>query len=683
MSEDVRTGRGRTVAIAAWIVVPILLLAALLVMTLRNTGKPKDDPKDHRGKLTTQENTLVTVRDTLARRVDLATCRAVVSQLNAHLQRAGAEHAVPALAPAAARRLKEQLGLDDGDLAELTSPTFTPLDAFHLESCFLLRDAARSLELVAPAGRGGKPVKLSPLERAVLAFDWTVREVRLVLPLDPTPVPPDFALRRGTGTVLERSLVFLSLLEQFGADEDRSAGLQGCLLFVPGENKAPVLWACGVVSAAEPGTMYLFDPRLGLPLPGPQGKGVATLAQARSEPAVLDQLGEGKLAYDVTAARAKSATAAVFVPLTALAPRMRLLQDRLLRDRAWQEQTLPPPVRVRLAENAPGALTSIQKAVQAAGGKDDDVQYWRGAKILRGFVPKEEGGASMPVKFELRRLRGFLPENDPTTSQMPRRQLHQFAAVPWENFPPAFRSPEQFNPQSGLGRELRLRYATPFLRNLLETSSPRDLMLRGQFRDATPSLVLEQEQWQNARLRRQEAEAQGNQQKIVQGVQQWLERAFEIFAAEARGEDVREQKATLWVRRGKDDPFDVFFNGAIAELRVGELTYQLGLCKHEEAIRLQVRLDLADRAGVRQQSDVDKARVAWEQADAWWKQCLQDPRCPGPDEARRLHGEALLHLGKRDEAARVWRSDLTGLPDLSKLARLWLARRASASTEAN
>jgi hypothetical protein len=681
MSEEVQTGQGRKLVIAAWIVVPALLLASLMAMTLRNTGTPTGPPKNgDPTKPRTQENTLAAVRDTLARRADLATCRTVVSQLNTHLQHN--RDAIPALSADAAQKLKKQLGLDDGDLAELTANTFTALDAFHLESCFLLRDAARSLELAAPSVRGGKEVKQSPLDRAVLAFEWTVREVHLAPLIDPMPVPPDFALRRGSGTPLERALVFLALLEQFGLEQDNSAALQGCLLFVPDDKNTTQLWACGVVSAAEPERLYLFDPRLGLPLPGPGGKGVATLDEARKDPGVLGQLKIDKLVYDVTAERAQKATAGLFVPLTALAPRMRLLQDRWLRDRFWKEQALPSPVRVRLAEDDPGAIDSIRKAVAASGGKSEDVSYWSdGAKILRAFLPKEEGGAASADRdLDLRMLRGFVPQDSgPVRARMPRRQLHQFAAVPWDNLlPPRFRDPNEFSFQSGLGKILRFTYAGPFLRDLMDVGSPRDQLLRGQFGKATPELVVEQQRWQQARERAGEA----NADEVGKGVQAWVNHAFAVFAAAGNaGPDQNQINALFRWRPGS--PMDVFVNGSIARLRVPEVTYQLGLCKHEQAVRLQARLSLAQRAGVRREDDASKAQEAWKQAEYWWKQYLDDPTRPPPADARRLHGEALLHLDRRDEAVKAWR-ELAGIDDdLQKLARLWLAQQANARPEAN
>src|SRR5438046_136687 len=63
MSEEVSTGRGRTMVIAAWVVVPVLLLAALLAMTLRNRGTSNGTTKNGTTRTTTtQEIPLATVR---------------------------------------------------------------------------------------------------------------------------------------------------------------------------------------------------------------------------------------------------------------------------------------------------------------------------------------------------------------------------------------------------------------------------------------------------------------------------------------------------------------------------------------------------------------------------------------------------------------------------------------------
>ena len=160
-------------------------------------------------------------------------------------------------------------------MAEVSAESYTLLDGWHLDGAFLLHDAAT--HALEPEEVGGDLPAPSPLERATAAFAWAVREVRLA---EPTPIgltPPQFALRRASGTPLERALVYLDLLDQLGAADDEAAAkpgqtetppFLGCLVFCRDKPAdAPRLWACGVVLNGGP-DVYLFDPRLGLPLPG-------------------------------------------------------------------------------------------------------------------------------------------------------------------------------------------------------------------------------------------------------------------------------------------------------------------------------------------------------------------------------------------------------------------------------
>jgi hypothetical protein len=101
------------------------------------------------------------------------------------------------------------------------------------------------------------------------------------------------------------------------------------------------------------GVPYLYDARIGLPVPGPEGRGVATLEQAATDPAVLDQLALGGRPYTLTQADLAAAgklTIGIDSTLGLLSPRMRQLQlnltgrDRMVlfrdpaeQDAAWAE----------------------------------------------------------------------------------------------------------------------------------------------------------------------------------------------------------------------------------------------------------------------------------------------------------------------------------------------------------
>lgn len=137
------------------------------------------------------------------------------------------------------------------------------------------------------------------LETTLKLFDWTVCNVgmdgeakdieKLVsnpeLPLnDGAPVYrklPWQTMMFGRGDGWERGRVFTQLCF--------SQGIDAVVLALPSvtgatENAALRLWCIGVPIGEE---ILLFEPRWGLPIPSSSGNGIATLAQAKSDPAVL------------------------------------------------------------------------------------------------------------------------------------------------------------------------------------------------------------------------------------------------------------------------------------------------------------------------------------------------------------------------------------------------------------
>jgi hypothetical protein len=137
------------------------------------------------------------------------------------------------------------------------------------------------------------------LETVMKLFDWTIRNVavegspeaseRLLsnpdLPLsDDAPIYrqlPWQTLMFGRGDAWERGRLFTQLCF--------SQGVDCVVLALPGlsggsENSALRLWCIGVPIGQD---LYLFEPNWGLPLPAPNGPGVATLRMAKSDPNVL------------------------------------------------------------------------------------------------------------------------------------------------------------------------------------------------------------------------------------------------------------------------------------------------------------------------------------------------------------------------------------------------------------
>ncbi|RUL86868.1 tetratricopeptide repeat protein [Tautonia sociabilis] len=232
------------------------------------------------------------------------------------------------LTDAARSYLTEQLADSPFQVKEFEDRQFGLKDARHIEDCLLYHNIAARV-----AGGG------TTLDRVRRLFDWTVRHVQLVPPegpypdvlieqgIKPVPTRPYDVLVRGFASEIpgdawaERSWVFLALCRQIGVD----AAMIG--YDVEGR-ETPYYWLC---AALVDGTPYLFDTRIGLEIPSPDGQGVATLEQAANDPSLLDglDLASPPIPYETEAA--DLGTIRVFLDSSRgyFAPKMRLLQNDL------------------------------------------------------------------------------------------------------------------------------------------------------------------------------------------------------------------------------------------------------------------------------------------------------------------------------------------------------------------
>jgi hypothetical protein len=616
----------------------------------------------------TAEDPLKAGQAALARDTDVNACRNALQEFNVHLARPGSPRPSP-LTDEERGRLQKLFALDKDELAEVESPTFTTLDGRYLEECYLLRDAVRVFdpgEVQVP----GQTSPLTPLDRAAAAFAWVVRQVRLEAPsrarllyLKGASDPPAFVLRRGSGTPLERAFTFLALLRQLGAPGE----FQGCLVLLPNSEGGPSLWACGVLAGNSTDT-YLFDPGLGLPLPGKDGKGVATLSQVRKDPSLLDQLqGDGKR-YEVTAEKVKTAEVYQVCPLSALAPRMRLLSKDLLGTAAH----LFP------AADGPAENDRLSAAFQAAGGKDGPVPVWKeGTGLLRRFLPSEEGGSDRQFPFNPGDLPGYSPREEAVRVPMglTRMILYGFELVPWTALPEECRS---LPPNLDLGQRVRGFFSRPFTESALGTGTGRDLVLRGRFSKVAPDLVQERDRLKEQRGRRE------TYPNLEEKLAAWSKEAIQDYADLLRAKggnnpqalrDAEKRVEELWKHA---EPLIVQLQGAIAGPRGAEVTYLLGQCQHERAEALHARLDVLQRIPGRTipESEKEKARDAWKDALTWWRRYAEEyPNGPSAAAARRMRGRAELMLGDWKAAVASW-EDLSGsMSDSEKLACLYLARQ--------
>jgi hypothetical protein len=272
--------------------------------------------------------------------------------------------------PAEARKfLDNDVHLTKDELAEVESVSFRTADAHYLDECFLLRDAARSLNI----GASGT------VQQAHHLFRWVMRNV---LPHEQTDswTPPAFTLRRGYGSPLERSLVFLALLRQ--------AQIEGCLIVAPDSESKPrsqtpelerAFLVAVLDSTGKSPTLRLFDPRLGLALWSKDGTNFLSLKEALDEP---DLLKPSLISPEQT----KKMEAWLVCPLYALSPRLLELQ-RGLSNRDTVVLHLNP---LELSKGINKA-TELKVAVWNPPSEKDKTPN-SPTRCLRLFLPQKEGG---------------------------------------------------------------------------------------------------------------------------------------------------------------------------------------------------------------------------------------------------------------------------------------------------
>ncbi|MEL7336986.1 MAG: hypothetical protein AAFN70_12370, partial [Planctomycetota bacterium] len=219
------------------------------------------------------------------------------------------------------------------------------------------------------------------LRSACRLFDWTIRNIRLEpaklgFPPDLQPKPIDLratgmtlqgpgyrqrvveTLFRASGDGLQRSRVFLNLCYQLG--------IEGCMLTVPVENSpgriAYAPWMAAVRIADQ---LYLFDCNFGISPQAPNGEGIATLQQARTDDAVLRRMtiqGFDRFQYGVDSKAIQQCVAMLDANSMFLAPRMKALQ------RAIDQSGKGPKFRV-------------SRDVDAAAKRIDDVAGIAGVRL--------------------------------------------------------------------------------------------------------------------------------------------------------------------------------------------------------------------------------------------------------------------------------------------------------------
>jgi tetratricopeptide (TPR) repeat protein len=194
-----------------------------------------------------------------------------------------------------------------------------------------------------------KADKLDDLEVAQSLFDWTIRNIHL-LEVNPAKqdvlwrqlarrLPADVLLQ-GSGTAIQRAWVFMLLGRQQKLD---------IVMLAVADPDHPEQTRPWLPALVHDGQLYLFDTSLGLPIPGPGGKGIATLAQAAEDESILNRLDlDESHHYPVKAAEAKQVTAFIEASPGYLARRMKVLQSQLAGDEEVVLTASPQKIAERL-----------------------------------------------------------------------------------------------------------------------------------------------------------------------------------------------------------------------------------------------------------------------------------------------------------------------------------------------
>jgi len=204
----------------------------------------------------------------------------------------------------------------------LDDDAFDPsYDGTFLREAALLRDVASHIDVQAQ----------DDVSKASALFDWCVRNIQIEPPpaADAKPdeqwaalhLPLD-TLHFGRGTPLARAWVFMLLARQKGLD---------VVLLATGDPRTPEQLRPWVTALASGGELYLFDYTYGLAIPGPGGKGVATLSQTAADDSILRQMDiAGDRTYPRKAADLQNVTVLLEASPGYLERRMRLLETELL-----------------------------------------------------------------------------------------------------------------------------------------------------------------------------------------------------------------------------------------------------------------------------------------------------------------------------------------------------------------
>ena len=200
-------------------------------------------------------------------------------------------------------------------------------------------------------------------------------------------------------------------------------------------------------------------------MPGLKGAGVGTLLQSCARPELLQLLTvDDEHPYDVAADQAAKAEVLLVPGLSQMAQRMEYLEAQLAGFNRVVLGSDPAKLLVKFREALPDRKTPIR--------------FWSAALL-----------ANSPVA----RMRRFYPPDEGGIDASGRKLRFEFSLVPFRTLPPPLNN---FQTNVEPGRYLWGRFSKQFTDFLLGPKMPRDLLLRGNFDEATTALVTARESYQ-------------------------------------------------------------------------------------------------------------------------------------------------------------------------------------------
>ena len=158
------------------------------------------------------------------------------------------------------------------------------------------------------------------LAAAAKLFDWTMRNVQE----DPSDTPNYLhawqSVLYGHGTTEQKSRIFAILARQLGLP---------VVLLAADRNGDVTAWLPALFANHQ---VYLFDMNLGVPIPAPENRGIATLSQVVSTPEILNSLAMGSEPYRIDADDLNSIIALIDAPAVTLAGWAKTLENVLTGD---------------------------------------------------------------------------------------------------------------------------------------------------------------------------------------------------------------------------------------------------------------------------------------------------------------------------------------------------------------